>query len=388
MTFAADPKDVVYWYVAGTPTAEEKYAGETLAGITAPTESDCDGKAFVGWTATADYSSETDAPDDLFNDPTTKTMPTGGTNYYAVFADGTTSGGPSNLIEYDGSGIVTLEEIDGVSQNGVSTYAAGNAPYLLKFDGDGDYIQFNLTSVPATLSFNYKMIGGGNTSTMTIKECATADGSYTDVQALTISGAQNSTGTLTTTTSFTKKYVRMVFTKGSNVGVGAITITGTGGGATYSNYSTSCVECTNKVTLTKGTESNGYFMLNKADGEYENCAVGGLVVHVTDITPSEDYQFKEITQEGIDAGVTIDNDAKTVTYAKDVDGASTITVLFELKPTYTIRFYNGESLIGSAQTVVSGDLPSVPSNPEACEGYMFEGWWTTSLPASNTESHI
>ncbi|MBQ2540118.1 MAG: endonuclease [Paludibacteraceae bacterium] len=388
VTFAADPKDVVYWYVAGTPTAEEKYAGETLAGITAPTESDCDGKAFVGWTATADYSSETDAPDDLFNDPTTKTMPTGGTNYYAVFADGTTSGGPSNLIEYDGSGIVTLEEIDGVSQNGVSTYAAGNAPYLLKFDGDGDYIQFNLTSVPATLSFNYKMIGGGNTSTMTIKECATADGSYTDVQALTISGAQNSTGTLTTTTSFTKKYVRMVFTKGSNVGVGAITITGTGGGATYSNYSTSCVECTNKVTLTKGTESNGYFTLNKADGEYENCAVGGLVVHVTDIVPSENYQFKEITQEGIASGVTIDQVNKTVTYDKDVAGSSTINVVFEPKPTYTIRFYNGESLIGSAQSVISGNTPSVPDDPEACEGYTFVGWWTSPLPASNTESHI
>ena len=387
VTFAADPKDVVYWYVAGTPTAEEKYAGETLAGITAPTESDCDGKAFVGWTATADYSSETDAPDDLFNDPTTKTMPTGGTNYYAVFADGTTSGGPSNLVEYDGSGIVTLEEIDGVSQNGVSTYAAGNAPYLLKFDGDGDYIQFNLASVPTTLSFNYKMIGGGNTSTMTIKECATADGSYTDVQALTISGAQNSTGTLTTTTSFTKKYVRMVFTKGSNVGVGAITITGTGGGATYSNYSTSCVECTNKVTLTKGTESNGYFTLNKADGEHNNCDAD-FVVTVSDITPEAGYYCTGVTATGEHVSVSGPDGSGnyTVTYTHGYSITSTITANFAASPTYTATFMNGSAVYGSAQTTYAGNNITAPAGtPEACEEYTFVGWVAAAQTSETTE---
>ena len=387
VTFAADPKDVVYWYVAGTPTAEEKYAGETLAGITAPTESDCDGKAFVGWTATADYSSETDAPNDLFNDPTTKTMPTGGTNYYAVFADGTTSGGPSNLVEYDGSGIVTLEEIDGVSQNGVSTYAAGNAPYLLKFDGDGDYIQFNLTSVPATLSFNYKMIGGGNTSTMTIKECATADGSYTDVQALTISGAQNSTGTLTTTTSFTKKYVRMVFTKGSNVGVGAITITGTGGGATYSNYSTTCVACTNKVTLTKGAESNGTFALNKADGEYNNCDAD-FVVTVSDITPAAGYYCTGVTATGDHVSISGPDGSGnyTVTYTHGYSITSTITANFAASPTYTATFMNGSAVYGSAQTTYAGNNITAPAGtPEACEEYTFVGWVAAAQTSETTE---
>lgn len=387
VTFAADPKEVVNWYVNGTPTAEEKYAGETLEGILAPDGDEvCDGKTFVGWTATADYSSETDAPDDLFNDPTTKTMPTGGTNYYAVFADGTTSGGPSNLVEYDGSGIVTLEEIDGVSQNGVSTYAAGNAPYLLKFDGDGDYIQFNLTSVPATLSFNYKMIGGGNTSTMTIKECATADGSYTDVQALTISGAQNSTGTLTTTTSFTKKYVRMVFTKGSNVGVGAITITGTGGGATYSNYSTSCVECTNKVTLTKGTESNGYFTLNKADGEHNNCDAD-FVVTVSDITPEAGYYCTGVTATGEHVSVSGPDGSGnyTVTYSHGYNITSIVTANFAALPTFTASFMNCGTAYGSAQTTYAGNNITAPAGtPEACEGYTFVGWVAAAQTSETT----
>ena len=254
VTFAADPKDVVNWYVSGTPTQEEKYAGETLAGITAPTTDDCYGsKVFVGWTADDSYEDDSNAPDDLFTDPTTKTMPAGGTNYYAVFADAG-NGGSANLIAYDGTGIMTLEEIEGVSQNGVSTYADGQAPYLLKFDDSGDYIQFALPSVPTALSFNYKMIGGANASTMTIKECATASGTYSDVQALSISGSQNSSGTLTTTATFTKQYVRMVFTKGSNVGVGAITITGAG--TSYSGYTTSCViptEVTVKFDANGGT---------------------------------------------------------------------------------------------------------------------------------------
>jgi hypothetical protein len=161
-----------------------------------------------------------------------------------------------------------------------------------------------------------------------------------------------------------------------------------GGGSSTTYYTTSCTPCESQIVLTKGTPSNGTFSLNKADGTYDNCSTGGLVVTVSGIEPADGYQFKEIRQTGIDEGVTIDNDAKTVTYDKDVDGPSTITVVFELKPTYTIRFYNGESLIGSAQTVVSGNLPSVPSNPEACEGYTFVGWWTTALPASNTESHM
>ena len=257
VTFAADPKDVVNWYVAGSPTPEEKYAGETLEGIDAPTSGDCDGvKVFKGWTSEPTYFNATDAPTDLFTDPTTKTMPAGGTNYYAVFATETTSeGSPTNVIEYDGSGMVTLGEIEGVTQNGVSTYAAGNAPYLLKFDDTGDYIQFALSAPPVSLSFNYKMLGGSNTSTMTIKECATIDGTYSSVEDLSISGAQNSTGTKTTSKSFAQKFIRMVFTKGSNVGVGAITIVGTGSSTTYSNYSTSCV--TYEVTAVSNNDSWG-----------------------------------------------------------------------------------------------------------------------------------
>ena len=177
----------------------------------------------------------------------------------------TGSGGSSNLIEYDGTGSLTLEAIEGVTAYGLgSDYASGNAPYLLKFDGSDDYIQFVLDAVPTSLSFDYKMIGGSNTSTMTIKECATASGTYSDVEALSISGAQNSTGTLTTSATFTKKNIRMVFTKGSNVGVGAITITGSGSTTTYSGYTTTCT-LPSTVTVT--------FNANEGEGTMSNQVV-------------------------------------------------------------------------------------------------------------------
>ena len=80
-----DTKYTVNWYVSGTPTPEEKYAGEALAGISDPTI-DCNDKVFVGWTSHNNYNSD-EAPDDLFTSLSGLVMPSNNsTNYYAVFA--------------------------------------------------------------------------------------------------------------------------------------------------------------------------------------------------------------------------------------------------------------------------------------------------------------
>ncbi|MCQ2340503.1 MAG: hypothetical protein MJZ79_06990 [Paludibacteraceae bacterium] len=101
VTFTEDAKYTVNWYandqLKGTQT---NYQGTTCTAPTTPTTSDCDGsKVFVGWTATQDYEHATTAPPDLFTDPTTKTIPEGGTNYYAVFADAGSGGGTSDVFE-------------------------------------------------------------------------------------------------------------------------------------------------------------------------------------------------------------------------------------------------------------------------------------------------
>lgn len=119
-----------------------------------------------------------------------------------------------------------LQALNGVTANGLgSDYAAGNAPYLVKLDGTGDYIQVKTDSRPGVVTVGVKMLGGADTSTITVQE--SADGvTFSDVEVLTISGKQNDVLDLATTNAFAEdsRYVRLLFTKGSNVGVGPISI--------------------------------------------------------------------------------------------------------------------------------------------------------------------
>lgn len=129
-------------------------------------------------------------------------------------------------FNWAGGASADLTAIAGVTASGIgSDYAATHDPYLVKFDSDGDYIQFKTNEQPGVVTIGVKMIGGGNTSTITVQGSADGD-KFTDIEELTISGKQNDIVNLETTTSFaaTDRYVRLTFTKGSNVGVGPITI--------------------------------------------------------------------------------------------------------------------------------------------------------------------
>ena len=120
-----------------------------------------------------------------------------------------------------------LTGIGGVTASGLgSDYADSNAPYQIKFDTTGDYIQIKTDSAIGEVSVAYKMLGGDNTSTLNIKESVDGE-EFTEVENLSISGSQNSIGTLTTSNAFNSdsRYVQIYFTKGSNVGIGGISIT-------------------------------------------------------------------------------------------------------------------------------------------------------------------
>lgn len=115
----------------------------------------------------------------------------------------------------------------GVTASGLGSDYDSNShsPYLIKLDGTGDYILIKTNAKPGRVSIDVKMIGGADASTITVQ--GSADGtSFTNVEALTISGSQNSILTLKTTKAFaaTDRYVKLLFTKGSNVGVGPISI--------------------------------------------------------------------------------------------------------------------------------------------------------------------
>lgn len=121
-----------------------------------------------------------------------------------------------------------LKALDGVKTDGLgSDYAASHAPYRVKFDTDKDYIQVKTQGGIGVCTINVKMIGGTNTSYIIVK--GSEDGvDFTEVQTLTIAGGTNDILSLSTTEKFSEsyKYVRFEFKRGSNVGVGGISIVG------------------------------------------------------------------------------------------------------------------------------------------------------------------
>ena len=127
---------------------------------------------------------------------------------------------------WEGGAKADFLALNGVTSYGLgSDYSSSHAPYLIKFDNTGDYIQVKCDQQPGKVTIGVKMVGGADTSTITIQ--GSADGeTFTDIETLTISGAQNDVLTLETINVFGEndRYVRMLFTKGSNVGVGPITI--------------------------------------------------------------------------------------------------------------------------------------------------------------------
>ena len=129
-------------------------------------------------------------------------------------------------FEWAGGAKNDLEAVTGVTASGLGTdYADSNAPYLIKLDNTGDYIQIKTDGQPGVVSVGVKMIGGATTSKIKVQQ--SADGTnFTDVEELTISGNSNAEVALATTNAFasTSRYVRLYFTKGSNVGVGPISI--------------------------------------------------------------------------------------------------------------------------------------------------------------------
>ena len=129
-------------------------------------------------------------------------------------------------FNWDGGASSDLMKLAGVTTKGLgSDYAASNAPYLVKFDDTGDWIQVKTDSRPGKVTIDVKMLGGDNTSTITVQ--GSADGeTFANVQTLSISGPKNTELTLEAVEPFAEnvRYVRLTFTKGSNVGVGAIAI--------------------------------------------------------------------------------------------------------------------------------------------------------------------
>ena len=119
-----------------------------------------------------------------------------------------------------------INAIAGVKTYGLGTdYAESHAPYRIKFDNTDDYIQVKTDVAIGEVTVAYKKIGGANNSTLKIQESVDGE-DFTDVEVLTLTGAKDATGTVSTTNVFDSdsRYVKILFNKVDNVGIGGITI--------------------------------------------------------------------------------------------------------------------------------------------------------------------
>lgn len=213
---------------------------------------------------------------------------------------------------WEGGSSADFAALNGVTLSGNgSDYGSTHAPYLIKLDSDNDYIMVKTDSQPGNVTIGVKMIGGGNTSTITVN--ASADGeTFDDGETLTISGAQNAIVNLETTRSFGAeiRYIKMVFTKGSNVGVGPIAIT---------KYTTDPIINAEDVNITCDA-TNGSIAYT-----ISNPVVGGVL---TASTTSEWLVLGSVTTSvpfTCTANTTEENRSATVTLTYTYNTSETVT---------------------------------------------------------------
>ena len=144
--------------------------------------------------------------------------------------------------------------------------------------------------------------------------------------------------------------------------------------------------CDNNVTISKGSETNGTFTLDKT-GEQNAC--DALSVTVTP-SPAEHFHVASVSATDPEttgtAGAAVDNGdgTWTITYSANAKGASTINVTFEENSKHTLTFYNNGAQVKQIQVyegeTIGASLPSLTSN-EACHAtsQTFAGWTTENI---------
>lgn len=250
-SFVAKTPYTIKWNVAEGSVEDSKvYEGEALG--TLPEADDCpEGKVFIGWTAATSVNSDGSSITYI----TEETVPTGSVTYNAVYAkEGETILTETPIVEFNGGSKTVLNAIEGISSSGLGDYAETNAPYQVKLDGTGDYIQFANSSTYkiTTIEIGVKMIGGNSTSTLATQ--TSSDGTtFNELEAWSISGAQNSEQSTTVTVNEVHNFLRFYFTKGSNVGLGKLIINAMVPTTQYSDYSLNC-DINEEPTLIPSTD--------------------------------------------------------------------------------------------------------------------------------------
>ena len=246
-----DPFDIV-WMVGGTQYTTTQSTGKVVLPSTAP--SSCGSKVFVGWCSQANYSSATTAPTFVQSGQSVSE----GAVFYAVFADMEGEGGAETTWD-----LVT--NASSLNAGDVLVMACSSKGFTA-----GDISNQIMASVESTFSSNKNQITslgsetveltlGGSTGAWTLSSTSgllgatavkkLAWGSGTTTWSISISGDD------ATIQNTTESYGRFLYnvnsprftTYSSNTSASMLLpqlYRKTGGGASYSNYSTACTSGT------------------------------------------------------------------------------------------------------------------------------------------------
>lgn len=237
------------------------------------------------------------------------------------------------------------------------TLAGGTSPELLVGKSTGSMTTPTISLAESTSP--YVLTFKSNKSGLTVSSATTG------VSVGEISLVSGSTYTCIITVPANTPSITLTFsnTLGENARLDDMELVGT------------AASCTNKITITKGTETNGTFELSQTG---EVCIdESNATVNVTDITPAEHYHFNQITA----TNGTVDNEDKRVT---NISANTTINVEFAEDTKYTISFLDNIQLEEVASKEVYGGatftFPVLTDKTAKTEGtceqvhYHFMGW--------------
>ena len=373
------PNIAVKWSVDGNVTIDSIMQNNPLVLPSNPADcSGTGGKKFVGWTAQSSITGGA-KPSDLFTTAAGKTV-TEEITYYAVFAAQEGGSTPASTSTYtftskawadathswtsskDGNALQSgqgVQVTEGVSGAGaaMSALSSGVTKVVVNYCTNASKGAGSITVNVGSASLSKDVTKTGGTTLRDLE--------FTFDNA---SGAVSFTVTCTT----------------NSIYVNSIAIT-SGGGATYSDYSLSCV--TETKTLQSIAINTDNVKKNFTVGETFNST--GLVVTATyrgdDSGNTYNATVTDFTISSPDMSTT---GQKTVTVSYTYGGVTktaTYNITVANAVTYTIGFYNNGQLIGSTQTVTQGSSPTLPTGVTAgCDDYTFVGWATAQQTTETT----
>ena len=273
-------------------------------------------------------------------------------------------------FNWAGGSSSNFNALNGTTTDGLgSDYA--DATYKMKFDGTGDYIQIKTNEKPENVVIGVKMIGGANTSYITVK--GSADGeTFSDVETLTISGLQNSELTLTTKKAFksSDRYVRLVFTYGSNVGVGPIKITNIAA-PTFSPVAGSYTS-TQNVTLSCATEGTTIYYTTNGSAPTSSSTAYSSAISVSETTTINAIAYKS------------DNSSVVSSATFTIVPPRQLTVNSDHHSTLTVKA-NGSTIDKDGDTYPIPEGATVTLSVVEASNYMLTGWTSSQVTVTDNE---